>query len=446
MKRIWSKLAIALLGLAATGASAAWAQEETPSLAPRDPAEVLAQADADESTPDVITREVEGSLGYWEQEPRLPWTLPQPRILQNFGIKVGGWLQQGINTNTTNPTDGFNGPIATNDMAGQYQLNQLWFFFDRPTNTEGRGFDIGGHVDVAYGTDWRFGRCYGLENNFDSANQYYGLILPQFYAEIAYSDLKVKLGKYAPMVGYENVPGPMNFFYSHSYALAYSNPLLLTGMWADYAYTDDFHLLGGFHRGDMMFDEWPNNSTYNVIGGFRWGHQTDPNSLSFIMNSGPSNPAGLDYLFQYTLVYQYIMNEQWKFALENDLGTLTGGNPRGGNAAWWDFCGYAFYTLNEQWSIGSRLEQFRDPEGARVAGVGNWIGSNKGWLGLPGFAGDFYETTLGFNYRPNKNFVLRPEARYDWYTGTTNVANQEPFGGGNATAQWLFSVDLIMTF
>ena len=55
-------------------------------------------------------------------------------------------------------------------------------------------------------------------------------------------------------------------------------------------------------------------------------------------------------------------------------------------------------------------------------------------------------TTIGLNYRPSKNFVLRPEARYDWYTGTTNVANQQPFGGGNATAQWLFSVDLIMTF
>ena len=28
-----------------------------------------------------------------------PWALPQPCLLQNMGIKVGGWLQQGITFN-----------------------------------------------------------------------------------------------------------------------------------------------------------------------------------------------------------------------------------------------------------------------------------------------------------------------------------------------------------
>jgi len=84
-----------------------------------------------------------------------PWKLPQPCALQQAGIVMGGWLQQGITFNSTSPTDGFNGPVATNDRAGEYELNQLWLYFYRPTKTRGCRWDVGGSVDIIYGSDWR---------------------------------------------------------------------------------------------------------------------------------------------------------------------------------------------------------------------------------------------------------------------------------------------------
>ena len=75
-----------------------------------------------------------------------------------------------------------------------------------------------------------FGQCYGLENRFDSVNSAYGLILPQFYGELAINDLTVKAGHYATFTSYEIVPAPANFFYSHSYLMSgYFDPVLAVG-------------------------------------------------------------------------------------------------------------------------------------------------------------------------------------------------------------------------
>ena len=87
--------------------------------------------------------------------------------------------------------------MPTNDRDREYQLNQAWLYFDRPTKTDGCGWDLGGRIDVVYGTDWRFGQCFGLENRIDDPNSFYGLILPQFYVEVAVNDLTVKMGHFA---------------------------------------------------------------------------------------------------------------------------------------------------------------------------------------------------------------------------------------------------------
>ena len=49
-------------------------------------------------------------------------------------------------------------------------MNQLWLGWERPVKTDGCGWDIGGRVDLMYGSDWRYGECYGLETNLDAPN------------------------------------------------------------------------------------------------------------------------------------------------------------------------------------------------------------------------------------------------------------------------------------
>lgn len=373
-----------------------------------------------------------------------PWQLPQPCTLAALGVKVGGWVEQGITFNGWSPADRFNGPVATNDRSGEYQLNQAWIFLDRPTNTDGCGFDLGGHIDMIYGTDWRFGRTPGLEDRINSANSFYGLCLPQFYLEAAVNDLKVRAGHYATGFGYEQVPAVANFFYSHSYCMAYGEPILVTGIQADYKLNDNLVVTGGVNRGWMMFEDF--NDDVDVLSGIRWTSDDKETSISFMTTAGAQNQTS-DSRFAYALVYREQVTQKLNYVLQHNFGCESNVPYLGGqNAQWYGLDQYLFYTINPCWSAGIRAEWFRDQNGSRIAGVGNWIGSDKGWRGNFGFDGSFYELTAGLNYRPHPNFVLRPEVRWDWYDGTRNLDGQYPFNGGQSKNQVLAAADLIFTF
>ena len=140
-------------------------------------------------------------------------------------------------------------------------MNQMWLYLHRPADTGGCGWAWGGHVDMIYGTDWRFGINEGLEdriNNFDFSR--YGLVIPQAYLEVAYNNLSVKLGHFAAILDYEAVPSVMNPFYSHSYGYPYGVPQLLTGILADYKLTERLSVQAALHRGWQKFED--NNETW----------------------------------------------------------------------------------------------------------------------------------------------------------------------------------------
>ena len=54
--------------------------------------------------------------------------------------------------------------------------------------------------------------------------------------------------------------------------------------------------------------------------------------------------------------------------------------------------------------------------------------------------------TLGLNWRPHPNLVVRPEVRYDWYDGTANVFGKLPYDDGLHSAQFTVATDMIVTF
>jgi hypothetical protein len=371
-----------------------------------------------------------------------PWTLPQPCMLSRLGINASGWIEQGLTFNSLSPSDRWNGPLATNDRSNEYELNQAWLALVRPVKT-GDGFDIGGRMDLMYGTDWRYGECLGLETNLDNPNRLYGLILPQFYVEAAYNDLTVKMGHYAAAMGYEVVAAPGNFFYSHSYEIAYAEVILVTGVQADYKLSDNWNVNGGFNRGWQMFED--NNEKLDFLGGLKWHNDPNTTSLSFEIDVGPQDPLGLDNRYDYAFVFKRQLTKDLLYVAQHNMGgqPQTGLSPPGGYANWYGLAQYLIYTINPQWSAGTRVEWFRDDDGARVAGIGN---VNYGWTALPGFRGTFTEWTTGLNWRPHPNCVIRPEIRCDWYSGTPNIQDQLPFGDGRRSEQLTFATDMIVTF
>ena len=59
--------------------------------------------------------------------------------------------------NSLSPTNRWNGPVFTNDRSNEYEMNQLWLGWERAVKTDGCGWDIGGRIDLMYGSDWRYG-------------------------------------------------------------------------------------------------------------------------------------------------------------------------------------------------------------------------------------------------------------------------------------------------
>ena len=168
-------------------------------------------------------------------------------------------------------------------------MNQLWVGWEKPVKTDGCGWDIGGRVDLMYGSDWRYGLCNGLETNLDAPNRMYGFILPQFYVEVGYNDLTVKLGHFAPSIGYEVVAAPGNFFYSHSYALGYSEPVLVTGFQADYKFNEHWNIIAGLNEGFNEFQD--EDGKFHFLGGVKWHDDEQKVSVSLMTDIGPQYAA-----------------------------------------------------------------------------------------------------------------------------------------------------------
>jgi hypothetical protein len=382
------------------------------------------------------------------EEPK-PWKIPQPCLLQKLGIDMSGWVQQGITFNAWNPVDRFNGPVYTNDRSGEYMLNQAWLAFVRPTKTDGDGWDIGGRIDVVYGEDWRYGQCEGLETTFDDPNSFYGLILPQFYLEVAYNDLTVKMGHFATMTSLEKIPAPMNFFYSHSYLMGgYYDPLLVTGLQAEYKISERLTAVGGFNRGWMNFEN--DEGTLNFLGGIRWTNDDKKSTLSAMVIAGPTMTfAGFHDVDNFIVVYTRKFTDRFWSGTQVTVGRENDGSvvDPGQDDSWYGFEQIFTYKLNNpKWEAGLRYEWVQDNGGSRVGGIGNILGTGRGWTGKPGFAGALSDLSLGLNYHANLNCVLRPEIRWDWYNGDPNPAGQLPFNTFNNRSQFTAAMDLIVTF
>jgi len=349
------------------------------------------------------------------------------------GIKVGGWFQTGYHTQGAN--EGFAGHtggvfrnVPTLAMKRPFnsdpnfvQLHQAWIYAEKVAETCGCGTDWGFRVDYVYGTDGQDAQATGnvpgiWDEPWDNGN--YGSAMPQVYSELAYNDVSVKMGHFFTMIGYEKVQAPENFFYSHSMS-KFIEPYGHTGVLADYDVNCRLTVFGGWTAGwDTGFDQNGGDSylsgvafqvndsmslTYAAMYG-DFGYATDFGSDS----DGYIHSIVLDWdvscRLNYVLQTDYLDNEQ----LTNNNGPFFSVNQ------------YLIYTLNDCWALGGRFEYMNEANNGGGANAGNT---------------EYQAVTVGANYRPHANVVIRPEVRVD-------VMNDFP-GMQDST---VFGIDAIVTF
>jgi len=333
------------------------------------------------------------------------------------GVTLTGWLNGGAMLNSDDPPSRFNGPLTFADRD-EFQVNQVYGVLERAIDTGGCGIDVGGRLDLMFGTDYVFTTAVGLETDQTGApkwnnRRFYGLAMPQAYGEIGVNNLSMKVGHFYAPVGYESVMATSNFFYTHAYTMQYGEPFTMTGAVATYKVGERFSTYAGVHNGWDIFDRF--TERLGLVHGATWVNQEGDVTLFGAVVLGDELNANQVYSSRmlYTLVGTFNLTEKLTYVLQHDNGNQKDYFRDEEDAEWYGINQYLFYTINDCWTAGTRFEWFRDDDGVRVTGV---RASNP--IAGASFVGDFFEVSSGLNWKPGNNLTVRPELRYDWFEGT----------------------------
>ncbi len=372
--------------------------------------------------------------------------------LKDNGWVVGGSVVNSFTFNTDAPKDKFNGPVTWTDRSNEWQMNQAWLYLDKPLDPT-KDMDFGGRIDVMYGSNFRFNVATGLEDNINGSHAFYGLAIPQFYTTAKYCDWTIKSGHWISPVGYFGVDMSQNFFNTLPITYQYGEPFTHTGSIATYTVNDTLSVGAGIIRGWDNFD----NTTPN-LGGIATVNKTfeDGGTLAYVGLLTQEQNQVLDFKKRYlqTLVYSKGVTDRLTYVGQSDFGWQKDAMAANGkDAYWYGLNQYLIYKMNDCWSFGANFEWFRDEEGFRVGGFlpNTYAVPGSKVRGLStarsGYRGNFYQITVGPKWTPTKNFMVRPNLRFDWFDGEIdNAGGLKPFDDGLKNAQTILGTDFVVTF
>lgn len=416
-------------------------------------------------------------------------------LAEKTGLFVNGYVVQSFTANAWSPSDRTNGPVTFNDRSNDYLMNQAYLSLGRNVDTSGDRIDFGARVDYFYGSDAIFTQAYGLESagnpvaqpgipghpSWDGGSPIYRQALPQAYGQIWLPILKgidIKIGHFYTLIGYEVVTTPDNFFTTLPYTFQYGEPFTHTGVMASTKLSDKLIIHTCLVRG---WDNWTDSNTQvGFLGGFAWTPSNKTN-VTLNMITSPEQDNINRYGFQgvrqgaigawtnrtlYSLVIQQKLSDKLKYVFQHDHG-FQDPNPNVGNttnAQWYGINQYLFYEFNKKWSVGARAEWFRDDDGVRVgeARYTSSLGPQAfdpsinpvrqvpfGFGGTP-FASagaNYYEVTLGLNWKPTPNIIIRPDCRWDWQTRDAGAIQATPaYNDNTRSQQFITSLNIITKF
>lgn len=371
---------------------------------------------------------------------------PYRRLFPQDGLfRFRGWVDSGILGNTSAPPSHFNGPYnAVQRDDGQF--NQAYLIMDRALASDG-SFSVGGRFDLLYGSDYVLAQSIGLERTQAGSPHWnsdpnIGLAMPQAYGEFGTNNLSAKVGHFYTIVGYEGVQASSNFFYSHAYSYQFAGPFTHWGALGSGKWSDNWQWQAGGVNGWNNLDSSTNNVAF--LGMLKYTSDSADWWSSFAVISGDeqNNPANLPTVTngvanrtRYSFIVSRQIGSRIEYVFHQWAGVQQTGEPGGGAAKWYGLDQYLYYRVNDRWRLGTRVEWFRDEDGTRV---GLTESNNPNQAPLPGSYGSW---TVGANWSPQTNVVVRPELRWDSYAGPA-----KPFDDGRKTSQLLLGLDAIVQF
>lgn len=367
----------------------------------------------------------------------------QSDLFRASGLHLGGWLNAGFTINPDQPSNNFNGPVSFSDRANELQLNQLYLFLERNAEEDAEGVSLGGRLDFIFGSDAFYTRSMGdIGDHWDSHllhQRVYGIAFPQAYLDIFApigNGLRFKLGEFYTLVGNETVTAPDNFFYSRSYTMQFGEPFSHTGVLANYALTRQLDVTAGAVTGSS-FAGWDGSFEHHLenwgfVGGLNYSASQTGTSLAVTGTHGSLSEAGARDVNLFSIVAKWSLGERWRLTLQHDYGWISKSADVAGSE-WYGVLGYLAMDINPRWTVGLRLEWFRDDDGIRVGAPARYPSND-------GIAANYYAGTVGANWRPLPWLTVRPNVRYD--VSGSRLA----FDNGFSDRQLLISSDIVLSF
>jgi hypothetical protein len=357
---------------------------------------------------------------------------------QPVNWEMRGWLNGGLYLNGQSPPSRFNGIYNQTDYDGG-MLNQVYAIAEKAVEKSDATI-LGGRMDVLYGRDFILAQSLGIEANPGGGGGWnkenLGLAIPQAYASIGNRDAYLKVGHFYTLIGYEGVPAPVNFFYSKSNSYMFAGPFTHWGTVGTWNASDNLSIDAGLVNGWNGFDR--TSDSVSFLNRMTLGSQATRTKLSVGVitgNEANNNFVAYTNRTRYSVILTQDMGERTQYVFHQWLGVQDRFFSNGSNAAWYGLDQYLFYTISSKLRSALRLEWFRDEDGVRL-GLNRPSNPNK-----PPYVGDLYSISTGINWQGTKSFVVRPEMRYDWFTGSGN-----PFNDNKSTDQFVTGLDAIWMF
>ena len=395
------------------------------------------------------------------------------QAIKDAKLNIYGWVETGYTFNHRHAGSGRNAPVITpgpfnHEYGNHFMLNQLVLRVEKQIDP--KKFEIGGMVELMYGSDAARIHATGLGYNGSDATDDNGTIsgpvddlavanlhpiwqfdVPQAYVDIGVpvgNGLRLRVGKFVTLLGYETIDPRTNPFYSHSY-LFNAVPFTQLGVMGDYKVNDNLEVQLGVTRGWDIALEDNNGCAIDVLGQVAYKFNDQINAV-VNFSVGPENGAypaeGKHDSGHYRVAIDPIVYWQVTKALKvgvEGLYIYDGGiNGNGTDDTHhygdvWGAAGYVGYTVNDMLTINGRLE--------------------KAHVNLASFGGtsqdsdiNLYEITLGVTVTPLpkdpylKGLSIRPEIRYDFTDAGRGAFTAN--GGTSYKDQLTFAADVIFAF
>jgi Putative beta-barrel porin-2, OmpL-like. bbp2 len=380
--------------------------------------------------------------------------------IQDKPWRIYGWIENSFTGNTNGtPRDRANFGVFPNDLANQWQGNQLpYMIVENPLEMDDM-INLGFRVDFLFGNDWQYSKAYGLFDNAFLKNHLAGIDLPQFFGELHLpiftpDGFDIRGGRFYDPAGFESVQAIKRPLLSTAYTFSFT-PFTYAGTMTTLHVTPRLNIVNGAVEGaDRIFDELFH---YSYLGGFNWTSASAKTTLMSYVLCGPNqlptfpplnsqflpvgvqqSPPGLEgrdnplYAHHPRTYFDVVATHNWTDKLTHAAELFFVVNPKVPfpdrtvkDTTWYGFTNWFLYTFDEAQKYTGvwRAEIFNDPQGAAT-----------------GVAGLYDEMTIGLIYKPKPWLWLRPEARYDW------APYSKPYSDGTRSSQFTLSFDIIVLF